>query len=70
MRRLMRALTREDVGKPWIRIGNQVYMCSDFIGRVFPGDIGKLLYDCGDGVIQVENDDQRAARLAPQVPHA
>lgn len=34
------------------------------IGRVMPIDIGKRVYDTGDGVIQVENDEQRDQRLA------
>lgn len=33
------------------------------IGRVLPQDIGKRVYDTGDGVIQVENDEQRDRRL-------
>lgn len=34
------------------------------IGRVLPQDIGKRVYDTGDGVIQVENNEQRDRRLA------
>ena len=34
------------------------------IGRLLPGDVGKRVYDCGDDVWQVENNEQRDQRLA------
>lgn len=36
----------------------------DVIGRVLPMDVGKMVYDAGDGVLQVENSEQLEARLA------
>lgn len=60
-------LTAKDVGRPWIKAFGRTWMCSEFVGRVLPGDVGKRVYcvqsDAGDrGILQVENDDQRAAR--------
>ena len=35
------------------------------IGSIQPRDHGKRVYDMGDGVYQVENDEQRQRREAP-----
>lgn len=57
-------LTAEDVGKPTIRAFGQVWMAVDFIGRILPGDVGKRVF-MREGILQVENDAQRAARVSP-----
>jgi hypothetical protein len=56
-------LTKADVGKSQHRIFGRVWRVSDWIGRVLPHDVGKRVYLSGD-ILQVENDEQRAKRLA------
>lgn len=68
--RLLLTLGPEHVGKRSIgaakcpRCGHleQPIPIGDAIGRVQPGDVGKRVYDV-DGVIQVENNEQRDAHL-------
>ena len=55
-------LTKEDVGCPWLKIFSSVWLVTNFMGRVLPGDVGKRVYLRG-GVLQVENDEQRDKRL-------
>jgi len=45
-------------GKQW----RALYQC---IGRLLPGDVGKRVYRVGD-IVQVENNEQRDARLAKE----
>ena len=52
-----------DVGRPFLKAFGRAWPVSGFIGRVLLGDVGKRVYQVG-GVLQVENDGQRAARLA------
>ena len=52
-----------DVGKPAIRVFGREWLVSNFIGRVLKGDVGKRVFLVGD-ILQVENDEQRDARLA------
>jgi hypothetical protein len=56
-------LDQSHVGKPWIRAFGRTWLCSDFIGRVLPQDVGKRVYLVGD-ILQVENNEQRDKRLA------
>ena len=56
-------ITEADVGRFAIHAFGQVQVVADFLGRVLPIDVGKLVYRRGD-VLQVENDAQRSARLA------
>lgn len=51
-----------DVGKPHIRAFGRVWPVSGFIGHIMSKDVGKRVYERG-GIVQVENDDQRAFRL-------
>lgn len=53
----------EDVGKPYLRLWGRMWPVQDFLGRVFKQDVGKRVYLRG-GVLQVENPEQMAARLA------
>ncbi len=53
----------EDVGKPTIEAFGRRQTVADFLGRILPGDVGKRVYLRG-GVCQVENEEQRARRLA------
>lgn len=62
-RRPFYTLTTEDVGRPTLRIFGRTWLVSGFIGRILPGDVGKRVYLVG-GILQVENDEQRAAREA------
>lgn len=53
----------EHVGAVRVKVGGRTFMTVNFMGRILPGDIGKRVYLNGD-ILQVENDGQRAARLA------
>ena len=52
----------EHVGRPWIKAFGQTWMTCDFMGRILPQDVGKRIY-LRHGILQVENDEQRAKRL-------
>ena len=56
-------LSSKDIGKCCIKVSGRVYLLSSFIGRVLKHDIGKLVYEIGEGVLQVENDEQMKRRL-------
>lgn len=56
-------LQGRDVGKAHLRCFGHVWSVSHFLGQVLPGDVGKRVFKRG-GILQVENDAQRAARLA------
>lgn len=56
-------LQKCDVGARVIVAFGAKWRTVDFIGRVLASDIGKRVYKVGD-VLQVENDAQRAARVA------
>ena len=56
-------LTSEDVGKAHIHVFGQMWPVSRFLGRVMNCDVGKRVYLRG-GVLQVENQEQHAARMA------
>lgn len=55
-------LQQSDVGRPFLKIFDRVWSVKDFLGRVLPGDVGKRVY-LVSGILQVENDAQRAERL-------
>ena len=59
-----------DVGKATLHMFGSPVQASSFIGRVLPCDVGKRVYAVatvgGDYALQVENDSQRAARLAKE----
>lgn len=61
--RTYREITADDVGKPTFRAFASVWPVRDFIGRIMPHDVGKRVY-LVSGILSVENDEQRAARLA------
>lgn len=63
MSRPFHTLTLADVGRPWLRAFGATWPVSGFIGRILADDVGKRVY-LTDGILQVENDSQRAARLA------
>jgi hypothetical protein len=63
MTRPFYTLTRDDVGKISIHAFGKVWPVVNFIGRVMSRDAGKRVYQVGD-VLQVENDQQRTARIA------
>lgn len=54
-------LTEGDVEQHMLRAFGKLWRVSDFMGRVLPRDVGKRVYQVGD-ILQVENDEQRAAR--------
>lgn len=63
-------LQQSDVGRPFLKIFDRVWSVTDFMGRILPGDVGKRVY-LVSGILQVENDAQRAKRLAsPRRPYA
>lgn len=53
----------EDVGKRSIHAFGSSWSVVGFIGRILPTDVGKRVY-VSNGILSVENDEQRAARLA------
>lgn len=57
-----------DVGQPYLRAFGKSWPVADFMGRILPADVGKHVHkvttDAGDSsYLQVENDEQRDARL-------
>lgn len=62
-------LMEGDVGRAPLYAFGRAWSVGDFMGRILPGDVGKRVYRApmndGSGyVLQVENDQQRDARLA------
>lgn len=62
-------ITAADVGRVRIRAFGKDWSVVDFLGRIYPQDVGKRVYrtlnNAGDHyILQVENHDQRARRLA------
>jgi hypothetical protein len=55
-------LRRGDIGKARICAFGKWWPTEDFIGRVLTKDVGKRVYK-RRGILQVENDAQRARRL-------
>lgn len=64
MRRFVHEITSADVGRALLSIGGRQYPVSSFMGRILKGDVGKRIFLVG-GVLQVENDEQRAKRRPP-----
>lgn len=52
--RKCRAITAADVGKRYFAFLDKQWPVSEFIGRIFPADVGKLVCLVGD-ILQVEN---------------
>lgn len=59
-------MQRGDVDKPALRILGGTWLTCDWIGRILPSDVGKRVYLVG-GILQVENDEQRAERIAKSI---
>lgn len=59
-------LSREDIGIAHLAAFGRLWPVSDFMGRILSGDVGKRVY-LRDGVLQVENDEQRTARVDEDV---
>jgi hypothetical protein len=57
-------IATEDVGRTLIRTTAGIIPVSSFMGRVQDQDIGKRIYRDYDALWRVENDKQRAERLA------
>lgn len=55
-------LEQSHIGRATIKAFGKTWRCDEFIGRILPGDVGKRVYLRGD-IVQVENNEQRAARL-------
>lgn len=57
----------EDVGKDFkqLPVKELTFQMNSF-GRVMPSDVGRWLFDVGDGVIQMESTEQRDMRLGKQ----
>lgn len=58
-----REINEADVGKNLFSAFGKTWVTEHFIGHIMRQDIGKRVF-LRNGVLQVENDDQRAARLA------
>lgn len=63
MARYVMTITEDHVRNPRT-LGQDWFRIVDAIGRLLPCDAGKRVYDTGNGVWQVENNEQRDARLA------
>jgi len=59
----LHTITASDVGRVTITARGKRWNIVDVMGPIQRIDIGKRIYDMGDGVLQVENDAQRDARL-------
>jgi hypothetical protein len=55
-------LKEHDVGKCTIHAFGKAWAVVNFIGRIYPDDVGKRVYEV-NGILQVENDAQRKSRL-------
>jgi len=62
--RPFREITRADVNKARFKAFGRTWSVSEFIGRIMPQDIGKRVYLVAPNMVQVENEEQRARRLA------
>lgn len=66
MTRRFVTIAPDQIGKPFFKAFDRLWLASSFIGRVMPGDVGKRVYLAGDAAsgqyLQVENDAQRAQR--------
>lgn len=67
--RLFYTLESTDIGNSLLEAFGRKWRVSDFLGRVLPSDVGKRVYrvltNAGDSyILQVENDLQKAVRLA------
>ena len=56
-------ITTEDVGTKLLAAFGKLWPVQGFLGRILPGDVGKRVY-LRAGVLQVENDEQRVARMS------
>ncbi len=56
-----REIVGADVGRRFFRAFGRTWQVQDFIGRILEQDVGKRVFLRG-GVLQVENNEQRAAR--------
>lgn len=59
--RRFREITARDVGRTLFQAFGRQWPVSGWIGHIGPRDVGKRVYLVGD-ILQVENDEQRAAR--------
>lgn len=57
-----REIVEADVGKALFKAFDRTWAVTAFIGRIMKQDVGKRVYLRG-GVLQVESDAQRSARL-------
>lgn len=61
--RYIHTITAEDVRSPLSLRGKfNFFAMTNTMGRLFPGDIGKQVYEV-NGTVQVENDEQMKTRL-------
>ena len=58
---IFREIIEEDVHKALFYFNGTNYKVSEFIGQILHQDVGKRVY-LVDGILQVENDDQRNKR--------
>ena len=63
MTRYKMTITAEHVRNPHALGARDFFPLIQCMGRLLPRDVGKRVYDCGNGVWQVENDEQLARRL-------
>jgi hypothetical protein len=55
-------LQPSDVGRARLECFGQTWSVTDLLGWVLPLDVGKRVY-CRNGVLQVENEEQRRFRI-------
>ena len=66
MNRVYVEILASDVGQEHFRAFGRVWPVEDFIGQILASDVGKRVYQVGD-ILQVENDEQRAERIAKAI---
>lgn len=62
-----REIEASDVGRGFIKAFGKTWLVLGFMGRIFPGDVGKRIYRAGD-ILQVENDEQFKKRIKGGLP--
>jgi hypothetical protein len=55
-------ITAKDIGHPFIHWQGVTWSLFDVMGPVQACDVGKRIYYVGDGVLQVESEEQKRKR--------
>jgi hypothetical protein len=55
-------ITAKDIGRPYIHWQGVTWSLFDLMGTIQAHDVGKRIYYAGNGVLQVENNEQKKRR--------